>query len=156
MTTLRTGQKALKAPLKYGSKLVKKKLSSKASSRQISEKEIHLKAWQWVKETYPDLLIFHVPSGEYRDMATAMKLKRMGVVPGVADFLMFVSGKNIAIELKDKGGKQSEAQKFFQRGWEALGGVYVIVRSLIEFQNTVNTYVWPWSLTQSASMSRQP
>lgn len=153
---LRTGQKALKAPLKFGSKPEKKKRSSKAFSRQISEKEIHMKAWQWVRNTYPDLLIFHIPSGEHRNVITAIKLKRMGVVPGVADFLMFVHGKAIAIELKDKGGKQSDEQKVFQQRWETLGHEYKIVRSFDEFQNTVNTYVWPWSLTRSASMSRQP
>ena len=152
MTQQKTGQKALKPPSKRGLKLESAKLSLKASSRQISEKEIHLKAWQWVKEAYPDLLIFHVPSGEYRDMATAMKLKRMGVVPGVADFLMFVSGKNIAIELKDKGGGQSEAQKFFQKCWEALGGVYVVAKSLEDFQEIVDYWmlppIWPWSNNQ--------
>lgn len=155
MTQQKTGQKVSKPPLKRGSRLESAKRLRKVSSRQISEREIHLKAWQWIKETYPDLLIFHVPSGEYRDMATAMKLKRMGVVPGVADFLMFVSGKNIAIELKDKGGGQSEAQKLFQSRWEALGHEYKIVRSFDEFQNIVGSYMWPWSLKQSASMNRQ-
>jgi hypothetical protein len=122
--------------------------------RKISEKEVHMRAWQWVKKTYPDLLIFHVPSGEPRDVVVAMKLKRMGVVPGVADFLMFTPGRNIAIEMKDEGGRQSDAQKRFQKQWEACGNFYEVARSLIEFQNIVNTYVWPWSLKQLASTPR--
>jgi len=79
----KTGPKASKSPLKTGSKPEKKKPLPKDYSRQISEKEIHMKAWQWVKTYYPDLLIFHVPSGEPRDVVVAMKLKRMGVVAGV-------------------------------------------------------------------------
>jgi hypothetical protein len=147
----KTVQNVSRTPSKSGSKPAKKKQSSKDFSRQISEKEIHMKAWQWVQQTYPGLLIFHVPSGELRNPITAIKLKRMGVVPGVADFLMFVNGHNVAIELKDKGGAQSMAQKHFQQQWEACGNVYEIARSLEHFQNIVSTYTWPWSLKQSAA-----
>jgi cobalamin biosynthesis Co2+ chelatase CbiK len=104
-------------------------------------------AWQWVKKTYPDLLIFHVPSGEPRDVVVAMKLKRMGVVPGVADFLMFLPGHGIAIEMKDDGGRQSDPQKRFQKQWELCGNKYHIVQSLGEFKAIVLVYmdhVWPW------------
>ena len=101
-------------------------------------------AWQWVQKIYPDLLIFHVPSGEPRDVVVAMKLKRMGVVPGVADFLMFVSGRSIAIEMKDGGGRQSNEQKKFQERWEACGNEYWVIRSLEEFKNVIRAYLWPW------------
>ena len=105
---------------------------------------------------YPDLLIFHVPSGEPRDVVVAMKLKRMGVVPGVADFLMFVTGRAVAIELKDEGGRQSDPQKLFQKRWQVCGNMYVIVRTLDEFKRVVNAYVlgWPW-LIQSEPMNRK-
>jgi hypothetical protein len=148
----KTAQKASKTPSKHGSKPAKKKRLPKDFSRQISEHEIHLHAWQWVKKTYPHLLIFHVPSGEHRNVVTAVKLKRMGVIPGVADFLIFVTGYSIAIELKDKGGVQSEAQKRFQSCWEGLGHRYKIARSLEQFQNIVNEYVnlaWPWLNNQN-------
>jgi hypothetical protein len=104
-------------------------------------------AWQWVRKTYPDLLIFHVPSGEHRDIATAMKLKRMGVIPGVADFLMFIPGHGIAIEMKNEDGVQSKAQEYFQKQWEKLGHTYLIARSLNSFKEIINGYVnlaWPW------------
>lgn len=124
-------------PLKHGSRPAKKKPSSKDFSRQVSENEIQLHAWQWVSETYPDLLIFHVPNGEPRDIATAMKLKRMGVIPGVADFLMF-DEIDVAIELKKKkDGVQTTAQKKFQKRWEALGKTYAVARSLEEFKNII-------------------
>jgi len=104
-------------------------------------------AWQWVHKNYPHLLIFHVPSGEARDIATAMKLKRMGVVPGVADFLMFIPGCGIAIELKEKSGMQSKAQKLFQKRWEACGNRYQIARSLLEFKQIIEKFCWPWGQT---------
>lgn len=106
--------------------------------------------WQWVRKTYPDLLIFHVPSGETRDIATAVKLKRMGVIPGVADFLMFVAGVAVAIEMKEPNGKQSAVQKIFQERWEKAGNFYKIARSLEEFQLIVNRYVWPWTIGKSS------
>ena len=147
----KTVQKALRMPSKRGSKPAKGKPLPKVSSRPTSENEIHLLAWQWVKKTYPDLLIFHVPNGGNRNMQEALKFKRMGVVPGVADFLMFVPGHAVAIELKDRGGKQSEAQREFQKQWEALGNEYWLVRSLTDFQSIVYTYQspWPW-IIQSA------
>lgn len=152
---LKTGPKASKVPSKRGSKPESAKLSNKVSSRQISEKEIHMRAWQWVKSYYPDLLIFHVPSGEPRDVVVAMKLKRMGVVPGVADFLMFIPGHGIAIELKEDGGRQSDPQKLFQKRWEHCGFRYYIARSLEEFQEIVRSYDWPWA-TQSEPTPHSP
>jgi hypothetical protein len=112
-----------------------------------------MKAWQWVRKAYPHLLIFHVPSGEHRNVVTAVKLKRMGVVPGVADFLMFIPGTTVAIELKNHGGQQSEAQKKFQEQWIKLGHWYEIARSLEQFQDIVNSYygVMPWLHNQNPS-----
>jgi hypothetical protein len=54
----------------------------------------------------------HIPSGEKRDPATAMRLKRMGVMPGVPDFMFIGPGCLFFIELKRPGGggRQSEAQ----------------------------------------------
>jgi hypothetical protein len=105
-------------------------------------------AWQWVRKTYPELLIFHVPSGELRDIRVAQKLKRMGVIPGVADFLMFLPGANVAIEMKDHDGKQTANQILFQSRWEGLGHRYEVARSLTHFQEIIESYYgatpWPW------------
>jgi len=146
---LKIAPKASKKPLKHGSKPAKKKPSPKDFSRQISEHEVHLHCWQWVQNTYPELLIFHVPNGGNRNIAEAQKFKRMGVVPGVADFLMFLPTCNVAIELKDEGGKQSDAQRHFQKRWEKLGHRYEVARSLTHFQEIIDSYhhaaPWPWA-----------
>jgi hypothetical protein len=96
-----------------------------------------LHAWQWYLENFSarSLLLFHVPNGELRDHRTAEKLKRMGVVAGVADFLAFTATRRAAIELKDSDGGQSADQIRFERYWTALGGEYYLCRSLDDFKN---------------------
>jgi hypothetical protein len=94
-------------------------------------------AWQWVCEAHPELLIFHVPNGGSRNIAEAMKFKRMGVLPGVADFLCFKEMRKVAIELKDSNGDQSVDQKKFAQRWFNVGGEYYVCRSLEEFQGTI-------------------
>lgn len=64
--------------------------------------------------------------------------KRMGVRPGVADYLVFTPGRMTAIELKAEGKKQRTGQETFQKQWAASGGVYFIVRTLEEFQGVID------------------
>jgi len=65
----------------------------------------------------------HLPLGERRDMATAMRLKRMGVTPGWPDFVfVHLSGKVVWLELKRPGGsarlseEQAELAAFLAHG----------------------------------------
>lgn len=98
-------------------------------------------AWQWVEREHPSLMIFHVPNGELRHIKVAEKLKRMGVVPGVADFLCFTQNRKVAIELKDDDGEQSDDQIRFERRWRDIGGEYYICRTLDAFKALVNAIV---------------
>lgn len=57
---------------------------------------------------------FHVPNGEYRHKATAVKLKAMGVRPGVPDVFLPVSAHGyvgLAIELKVDGNEPDPEQR---------------------------------------------
>jgi len=45
---------------------------------------------------------------------------------GIADLTAIKDGKVYQIEVKRKGGKQSQYQKDFQKDWEAKGGVYIL------------------------------
>jgi hypothetical protein len=94
-----------------------------------------------VQKTHPDLLIFHVPNGGNRSIAEAMKFKRMGVLPGVADFLCFTATRHAAIEMKDEDGKQSDAQRMFEAKWKNRGGDYYICDTLEDFQDLVDAIV---------------
>ena len=53
-------------------------------------------------------------------------LAGLGVYPGVPDLTAIKDGKVYQIEVKAKGGRQSEHQKRFQEIWEMCGGVYII------------------------------
>ena len=72
-----------------------------------------LPEWQWT----------HVPSGELRDMRTAVKLKRMGVRRGWPDFILLPpTGRLHCLELKRQGATLTEEQEAFQL-WSIRFGV---------------------------------
>lgn len=123
-------------------KAKRKPSTGPARPEDISEQCLHLHTKQFLDKAglFNKLLIFHVPNGEKRDARTAVKLKRMGVRPGVADWLLFTPKGAVAIELKDAEGEQQPSQLVFQRQWEACGHEYVIVRSLEEFVAVVRRY----------------
>lgn len=73
-----------------------------------------------------------LPFGEYRTKATAGRLAAMGVRPGASDLLFLREGQAIALELKVKGGRQSETQKQFEAEWRAAGGIYALAFSMDE------------------------
>ena len=101
-----------------------------------------MKAWAWVRKAHPNLLIFHVANERKTSVQHHVKLKRMGVMAGVADFLTFPNNNvKVAIELKDDKGKQDAEQIKFQKRWEHSGGAYFIVRTLGEFQGVVSALV---------------
>lgn len=88
--------------------------------------------------------LFAVPNGGYRTPATAAKIKAEGALPGVSDLILLLArGKyhGLLIELKTDKGKQSEAQKEWQKLIEADGYKYVVVRSIEEFIKVVTDYL---------------
>jgi hypothetical protein len=91
-------------------------------------------AIQLRRECPPDVVWFHVPNGEERHVAVAVKLKEMGVRPGVADVIMFGRGVALAIELKTPDGELSENQEGFRDAWVRAGGRHEIARNLGEFR----------------------
>jgi hypothetical protein len=118
---------------------MKKSAKKAPKSKGPSENEIHMKAWVWVQKAHPALLIFHVANERKASIQYHLKLRRLGVVKGVADFLVFpVGGRKFAIELKDDKGAQDPEQVKFQKRWEATGGAYFIARTVMEFQNLIN------------------
>jgi len=70
----------------------------------------------------PDVLWLHVPNGERRDKITGAKLKRMGVLAGASDLLLWHNGSSFALELKAAGGRPSDAQLDFLARFNDAGG----------------------------------
>ena len=93
---------------------------------------------QWLVKSgwWGRLLIFHVPNERRGGFGAQVHFKRLGVRPGVADYLVF-GARDAAIELKDEDGKQRPDQERFQRQWEAAGKLYTVIRTLEEFQGAI-------------------
>lgn len=99
--------------------------------------QMHCKQWLDKSGLWRRLLIFHVANERKGSIGAVMHFKRMGVRPGVADWLAFVPGHAVAIELKDDKGELNADQERFQSQWEACGNLYFVVRTLEDFRATV-------------------
>ena len=133
----KTARKVSATQSKTTSKRAKPHVAKKVStpSRKTEEQALHMNCVQWFRKTYPDVLAFHVPNGEKRDRRTAEKLKRMGVLPGVYDWLVFpVLRNNAIVEFKRTDGVLSTDQERFSRMWQLTGGDVYEARTLEEFQ----------------------
>jgi VRR-NUC domain len=70
----------------------------------------------------PDVLWLHPANGGTRDIREAMVLKRMGVLPGASDLLLWHNGSSFCLELKAPGGRLSDAQRDFLARFNDAGG----------------------------------
>lgn len=101
----------------------------------------------WFNLQYPEYngLLLHVPNGGSRKYKReGEKLKRQGVVPGVADLLLLLPRKGfgcLCVEMKYGRGKQSDRQREWEEKVSRYGNLYAVCRSIEEFMDTVNTYL---------------
>lgn len=51
-------------------------------------------------------------------------------LPGQPDIFLILNGRFVGVEVKTKTGRQSEAQKNWQRNCERAGGIYILARSV--------------------------
>jgi len=73
--------------------------------------------WEWT----------HLPFGEKRHIATAARLKRMGVRPGFPDFLFAGPNEKLVwLELKRRGNKLSPAQEKIEAHLRQCGFDYLV------------------------------
>jgi len=95
--------------------------------RKARELGLHKFTAQYLRlAALPDVLWFHVPNGEARSAATGAKLKAMGVLAGVADFVIIYRGNVLFLELKSEGkGRLSKAQKAFKERALTAWATYV-------------------------------
>ena len=93
---------------------------------------------------YSGYFAIHVPNGGSRNEIEAMNLKKQGVMAGCPDIVIFdnimdlpsmVIFKGIAIELKVKGRKVSDAQKEFMGNAEKRGFLVILAWNLTELMD---------------------
>lgn len=101
----------------------------------MSEDKLQSTCFQWHWNTFPDQRgrLFHV-NQKARNAIEGNRMKAMGVVPGVSDFIYLQSPGPLFIEMKTEDGKQSPEQVKFQRLVESLGFQYIICRSFSHFK----------------------
>jgi hypothetical protein len=83
-----------------------------------------------------DPFVFHVPNERRASPAYYAKLRRMGVISGVADYCAFTDkGKVAFIEFKRNKAackKLNDAQQFFREACESSGVPYLLTCSVEE------------------------
>lgn len=110
------------------------------------EHRIQCACVNWFRLQYPThaSALFAVPNGGRRDRVSGAKLKAEGVLPGVSDLILLVARGGyhaLLIEMKTSRGKQSPAQKEWQRDMTARGYLYVVCHSFDEFRKAIDDYL---------------
>ena len=88
----------------------------------------------------PRYCIFSVPNDTQNKEETMRKLAT-GSKGGASDLIVLFPNRAVFCEVKTPTGVQSETQKDFQEQVEKLGFEYILVRSLLDFQNKINKYL---------------
>ncbi len=110
------------------------------------EHRIQCSCVNWFRLQYPThaSALFAVPNGGRRDRVSGAKLKAEGVLPGVSDLILLLprgSHHGLLIEMKTAKGKQSPAQRDWQREMESRGYRYIVCRSFDEFREAIDDYL---------------
>lgn len=90
----------------------------------LLEDQIHIPCADWLrvfKNKTKRIVYFHVPNGGKRDKRVAAKLKRMGVIAGIPDFIIFTAVSILLVEMKAQETPVSESQKAVKSDFDLLG-----------------------------------
>ena len=114
----------------------KKVVAPEPSEAEI-QKALVSHLWWRHREWEDKVIWWHTPNGGWRHKITAMALKAMGVLPGVADLIFLQRDLNdlsfvLFLELKSKKGKQSASQLRFADSVLKLKFAYEVAHSLDE------------------------
>lgn len=103
------------------------------SAPEQSEDSLQTHCVLWYRMQYGDDRLY-MNYNNPRSAVAGAKAKKMGMLAGVADLSLMLSGGRIAyFELKRRLGRQSPAQKEFERRCAELGAPYYLIRTLDEF-----------------------
>jgi VRR-NUC domain-containing protein len=116
-------------------------MSGARHRRQRPEAAIHAAVCDHLRlRAKPRVLWLHPANGERRDAITGAKLKRMGVLAGASDLLLFRPGacphcgsarlEGFALELKSDGGRLTDAQREFLWRFSEVGGHTCVAEGL--------------------------
>jgi hypothetical protein len=111
--------------------------------KQTSEATEQIKVATWL--TKANIPFYHVPNGGYRRREEALKLKAMGVSPGVPDICIPMARKGchgLYIELKrEQGGKLSGAQGYWRDVLRREGYAWHMAQGAVECIKIISEYL---------------
>ena len=100
---------------------------------------------RWFRLQYPQysLLLFAVPNGGYRRALEAKIMQSEGVIAGVSDLILMIPNARycaLCIEIKYGKGKQTDAQKKWQKAVTEQGYQYVVINNFDDFKLAIEIY----------------
>lgn len=100
-----------------------------------TESRLQQECFVWLWNSHHELrgLYFRIKN-EGTNKISGARDKAMGILPGVADSCLLISGTAKFIEFKTEIGRQSETQKSWQKTVTDAGYEYFIIRTLNEFK----------------------
>lgn len=112
--------------------------------KKESESLIQQQIYIWFNNNYREFIIHSVPNGTSTgDPRIMSQMQNLGMVNGISDLIIHGrNGRCIMVEVKNSIGKQSEAQLKIQSKLETLGGHYILVRSLLDFQVQISELLY--------------
>ena len=101
---------------------------------------------QWFRLQHPKQIkcLWAIPNGGVRNIGTAIKLKREGVVPGVSDLFLMIPNSTkhgLFLEMKAKSGKLTTDQKEFISLAESMGYDAKVAYSYEEGKEIIKKYL---------------
>lgn len=110
------------------------------------ESELQIACVNWFRFAYPQFkyLLFSIPNGGHRNILTAMRMKREGVISGVPDLFLSI-GKNgfngFYIEMKQGKGKLTSNQETFFHQAKKHNYKCEVITSLDQFIREISFYL---------------
>ena len=116
----------------------------RAKPRHLEE-ALQVACVHWCRLQHPDKVLFAIPNGGKRNAREGARLKKSGVLAGVPDLLLAwgTAGKaGLFLELKVGKNTSTLDQCVVQDRLQRAGYVVAVVRTLEEFIQAVNVYIY--------------
>lgn len=112
----------------------------------MSEIQIQSECFQWAWNHPSGKLkhkIFSINNNSKGSIINAVQMKASGLVPGIPDLCALLDDRKVFwFEIKTDKGTISESQKKIHMQWEQIGHVVFIIRSVDQFKNICNEYIF--------------
>lgn len=110
------------------------------------ESELQIACINWFRFTYPQfkMLLFAIPNGGHRNIITAMRMKREGVVSGVPDLFLSIPRNDFHgfyIELKSGNNKLTSNQESFIHDVSKHNYKCEVITSVNQFIREITYYI---------------